>query len=267
MCAIARLVRCVRCVPRRRQRVGAARGARRGWTTTATIVFVVRAPPGARKAGPRRPRAAARGAPPGGSGRRVVQICCKGPDRVRAPDENRWYSALLLAADPGPERLCNRFGQVPAPDRPRSPMRPTATATGPPSWRRRAPGAPRAPSRPHSTRTVGEDNPSRTSSSGTTAVPGDSPGGIASATPLSLYFALPPSATPLFLVQRRAKGCGAGGERYAPATFLSRRADRRRPRTDRRDRPGRKDAGVAGRPGHEGTRARTDDLVIPAPGP
>ena len=53
----------------------------------------------------------------------------------------------------------------------------------------------------------------------------------------------------------------------APATFLSRRADRRHPRTDRRDRPGREDAGVAGRPGHEGTRAQTDDLVIPAPGP
>ena len=132
---------------------------------------------------------------------------------------------------------------------------------------RLVPGAPRAPPRPHSTRTVGEDNPSRKSSSGTTAVPGDSPGGIASATPLSLYFALPPSATPLFLVQRRAKGCGAGGERYAPATFLSRRADRRRPRTDRRDRPGREDAGVADRPGHEGTRTRATIWSSPPPAP
>ena len=56
-----------------------------------------------------------------------VQICCKGPDRAGAPGANRWYSALLLAADPGSERLCNRFGQVPAPSRPKSPTRTTAS--------------------------------------------------------------------------------------------------------------------------------------------
>ena len=43
----------------------------------------------------------------------VVQICCKGPGRAEACEKKRWYSALLLAADPGPERLCSRSGQVP----------------------------------------------------------------------------------------------------------------------------------------------------------
>ena len=130
------------------------------------------------------------------------------------------------------------------------------------------PGAPCAPPRPHSTRTVGEDNSVEEEFLGNhRRAGGDSPGGPVSATPLSLYFALPPSATPLFLVQRRAKGCGAGGERYAPATFLSRRADRRRPRTDRRDRPGRENAGVAGRPGHEGTRAWATIWSSPPPTP
>ena len=55
-----------------------------------------------------------------------VQICCKGPDRTGALEEKRWYSAILLAADPGPERLCNRFGHAPARVRPRSPTRTTA---------------------------------------------------------------------------------------------------------------------------------------------
>ena len=55
-----------------------------------------------------------------------VQICCKGPDRAGALEENRWYSAILLAADPGPERLCGRFGHASARVRPRSPTRTTA---------------------------------------------------------------------------------------------------------------------------------------------
>ena len=62
---------------------------------------------------------------------RVVQICCKGPDPVEVPEANRWYSALLLAADPGPGRLCNRFGHAPAPDCPRSPIRISQTARSP----------------------------------------------------------------------------------------------------------------------------------------
>ena len=65
------------------------------------------------------------------SGRAVVQICCKGPDRAGAMEENRWCSAVLLAADSGPGRLCNRFGQPPAPSRPRSPTRTTAVAPHP----------------------------------------------------------------------------------------------------------------------------------------
>ena len=55
-----------------------------------------------------------------------VQICCKGPDRTGALEEKRWYSALSSAADPGPERLCNRFGHTPARVHPRSPTRTTA---------------------------------------------------------------------------------------------------------------------------------------------
>ena len=62
---------------------------------------------------------------------RVVQICCKGPDRAGAPEENRWYCALLLAAVPVAERLCNRFGHAPAPDCPRSPTRISQTARPP----------------------------------------------------------------------------------------------------------------------------------------
>ena len=50
-----------------------------------------------------------------------VQICCKDPDRVGRREENRWYSALFFAVDPGPERLCNRFGQVPVRASPKSP--------------------------------------------------------------------------------------------------------------------------------------------------
>ena len=68
---------------------------------------------------------------PDASGWKFVQICCKGPDRAGAREENRWYSAVLLAADPGPGRLCNRFGQLPAPSRPRSPTRPTAVRPHP----------------------------------------------------------------------------------------------------------------------------------------
>ena len=45
--------------------------------------------------------------------RRLVQICCKDPGRAEACEKKRWYSALLLAADPGPERLCSRSGHVP----------------------------------------------------------------------------------------------------------------------------------------------------------
>ena len=55
----------------------------------------------------------------------VVQICCKGPDRAGASEENRWYSALSSAVDPAAGRLCGRFGHTPAPDRPRSPTRTT----------------------------------------------------------------------------------------------------------------------------------------------
>ena len=51
----------------------------------------------------------------------VVRICCKGPDRAEAHEGNSWYSALLLAADPGPERFCNRFGHAPAPGPPQEP--------------------------------------------------------------------------------------------------------------------------------------------------
>ena len=58
-----------------------------------------------------------------------VQICCKGPDRAGAGEKKRWYSAISFAADPGPGRLCNRFGHAPAPERPRSPTR---TASVPP---------------------------------------------------------------------------------------------------------------------------------------
>ena len=65
------------------------------------------------------------------SGRAVVQICCKGPDRAGTMEENRWYSAVLLAADSGPGRLCNRFGQPPAPSCPRSPTRTTAVTPHP----------------------------------------------------------------------------------------------------------------------------------------
>ena len=60
-----------------------------------------------------------------------VQICCKGPDRAGAMEENRWCSAVLLAADSGPGRLCNRFGQPPAPSCPRSPTRTTAVTPHP----------------------------------------------------------------------------------------------------------------------------------------
>ena len=63
----------------------------------------------------------------------VVRICCKGPDPAEAREGNRWYSALLLAADPSPGRLCNRFGHTPALNRHRSPtrttLRPPARAT------------------------------------------------------------------------------------------------------------------------------------------
>ena len=45
--------------------------------------------------------------------RRLVQICCKDPGRAEACEKKYWYSALLLAADPGPERLCSRSGHVP----------------------------------------------------------------------------------------------------------------------------------------------------------
>ena len=68
---------------------------------------------------------------PDASGWKFVQICCKGPDRAGAREENRWYSAVLLPADPGPGRLCNRFGQLPVPSRPRSPTRPTAVRPHP----------------------------------------------------------------------------------------------------------------------------------------
>ena len=68
---------------------------------------------------------------PAASGWKFVQICCKGPDRAGAREENRWYSAVLLPADPGPGRLCNRFGQPSAPSRPRSPTRPTAVRPHP----------------------------------------------------------------------------------------------------------------------------------------
>ena len=58
---------------------------------------------------------------PGAAAAQVVRICCKGPHRAGAPKGNRRYSALLLATDPGPGRLCNRFGHAPASGRPRSP--------------------------------------------------------------------------------------------------------------------------------------------------
>ena len=61
----------------------------------------------------------------------VVQICHKGPDRAGASEENRWYCALLLAADPGPGRLCGRSGHDSAPDRPRSPTRTTSRPPAP----------------------------------------------------------------------------------------------------------------------------------------
>ena len=95
---------------------------------------------------PRRPSRGSAAAP-------VVRICCKGPDRAGAPEDNRWYSALLLAADPGPERLCNRFGHAPAPDRPRSPTRTimTTPATSPPLPVRKAHSSRQSPPRSRST--------------------------------------------------------------------------------------------------------------------
>ena len=77
-------------------------------------------------------RPSARG--PGGA---VVQICCKGPDRAGAPEENRWYSALLLVVDPAAGRLCNRFGHALAPDRLKSPTHPIAPRDSPRSARNR----------------------------------------------------------------------------------------------------------------------------------
>ena len=68
---------------------------------------------------------------PDASGWKFVQICCKGPDRAGAHEENRWYSAVLLPTDPVAGRLCNRFGQLPVPSRPRSPTRPTAVRPHP----------------------------------------------------------------------------------------------------------------------------------------
>ena len=56
-----------------------------------------------------------------------VQICCKGTprrDRPREKARNINDSSRALRLDPG---LCNRFGHDPAPDRPRSPTRTTAT--------------------------------------------------------------------------------------------------------------------------------------------
>ena len=56
-----------------------------------------------------------------------VQICCKGAprrDRPREKARNINDSSHALRLDPG---LCNRFGHDPAPGRPRSPTRTTAT--------------------------------------------------------------------------------------------------------------------------------------------
>ena len=54
-----------------------------------------------------------------------------GMEGGRREARGRWYSAVLLAADSGPGRLCNRFGQPPAPSCPRSPTRTTAVTPHP----------------------------------------------------------------------------------------------------------------------------------------
>ena len=64
----------------------------------------------------------------GSAGAQVVQICHKGPDRAGVREENCWYSALSFAVDPGPGRLCGRFGHDSAPGRHRSPTRPIESA-------------------------------------------------------------------------------------------------------------------------------------------
>ena len=74
---------------------------------------------------PPRPPPGPRTPSPTGPRQRIVQICHKGPDRAGAREKKRLYSALFFAANPGPERLCGRFGHTPAPSRHRSPTRPT----------------------------------------------------------------------------------------------------------------------------------------------
>ena len=110
-----------KCTSRRRGAPGEACAAARGPRSLAAAPVVVAGraatPPGERSRGP--------------SAALFVQICCKGPHRAGTREKNRWYSAVLLPVDPVAERLCNRFGQPPAPDRPRSPTRTSAAAPHP----------------------------------------------------------------------------------------------------------------------------------------
>jgi len=180
--AVARLMQRV---PHRRQRVGAARDARRGWTATAAIVFVVQTPLGA----PGRPvldgLAQPREEPlPGDPGGKLSKSATKARiapgRRRRIVDIPRFFSRLIPA----------RGAFVADSDTP------------PP---RLVPGAPRVPPRSHSTLTISEDTPPGKSPAGTAATPGDSPDGSVSTTPLFVCYAPSLSATLLFLVQRRVK--------------------------------------------------------------